>query len=129
MKSRTASDAIKMCGAARARPATRLGSSAIGAKRPTRAPLRSNTGPPLALLSTAAVTTGVRLASGKRGRACRKALSGEPKDEQILRRRSKPGRFAVRGEISGEHRETRRRVGALDRTGLPPTVGFGQSSP
>ena len=102
------------CGAASARPATRLGSPAIGATRPTSAPLRLNTGPPPALLSTAAVTTGARLAAGERGRACGKARSGEPEDDEILRRRAEAGRSAVRGEISGEHGQACCGVGALD---------------
>ena len=53
-KARSASGAISGCGEASATPPTRLGSPAIGATRPTSAPLRSNTGPPLAPLSTPA---------------------------------------------------------------------------
>ena len=55
-----------------------------------------------------------RLAAGERGRACGKARSGEPEDDEILPRRSKPGRSAVRGEISGENGQACCGVGALD---------------
>ena len=55
-----------------------------------------------------------RVAAGKRGRACRNARPGKSKNDEILRWRAEPGRSAVRGEISGEHRQARCGVGALD---------------
>ena len=54
----------------------------------------------------------------ERGRACRKSRPIEPKDDEVLRRRAEPRRSVPRGEISGQHRQARRGVRALDLDGL-----------
>ena len=115
---RTASGAIMACGAASATPAMRLGAASIGAMRPTSAPRRSNTGPPPALVSTRSDNDRPRRVARERSGACRHPRSGETEDDQIRRQRAEAGSFALRIEISGDHRQARRGVRALEPDGL-----------
>ena len=109
-------------------PATRLGSSAIGAMSPTREPRRSNTGPPLPLVSTAATTAGrASPPASEAGFAVRR----EPAKPSTTR--SGPG-VPKRGAspLAPKSPATIARPVAAsvrsNRTGLPPTIGFEQLS-
>ena len=115
------------CGAASATPATRLGSPAIGATRPTSAPRRSNTGPPLAPLSTAAVTTG--RASPPVNEAELAARRGPENPRMTRSCAGEPSRGAPPFEAKSPASITRPVAASARsiRTGLPATVGCGQS--
>src|SRR5580700_5252151 len=126
-KARSASGAINGWGEASATLPTRLGSPAIGAIRPTSAPLRSKTGPPLAPLSTAAVTTGA--ASPPVNEAELAATRGPENPRMTRSCTGEPSRGAPPFGAKSPASITRP-VAASARsilTGLPATVGFRQS--
>ncbi len=123
-----ASGAMTACGAASATPATRLGAPSIGATSPTSAPRRSNTGPPPPLASTAATMAG--RASPPDSEAGLAARRGPAKPSTTT---SGPGAPKRGGSPLGPKSPAiiARLVAASvrsTRTGLPSTVGFGQSS-
>src|SRR6202522_1032254 len=127
-KARSASGAINGCGDASATLPTRLGSPAIGATRPTSAPLRSKTGPPLAPLSTAAVTTG---AASPPVNEAELAARRDPSNPRTTRScAGEPNRGAPPFEAKSPTSITRPVAASARsiRTGLPATVGCGQSS-
>ncbi len=57
--------------------------------------------------------------ASERSGACRDARAGEAEDDEIHRRRAEARGFAFRIEISGDHREARRGVGAREPDRLP----------
>ena len=118
-KARTASDAISACGAVRARPATRFGSSADRRHEPDQRPAPIEHRAAAGALVHGGGHDGPRFAARERGRACRNARPGKRQDDEILPRRAKARRFAVRGEVSCKNRQTCCRVGALDPHRLP----------
>src|ERR1700677_98737 len=127
-KARSASGAINARGEASATLPTRLGSPAIGATRPTNAPRGSKPGPPLAPLSTAAVTNG--RASPPVNEA-ELAARRDPSNPRTTRSSAgEPSRGAPPFDAKSPASITRPvAVSARSiRTGLPATVGCGQSS-